>query len=74
MTGGKANFVKLDADTFKGFFPSPLGVEMLENHLFIEEPGYYAGKSLDESRDLLRKVGLKPTTWKEFLARNKAAF
>ncbi|EHK42422.1 hypothetical protein TRIATDRAFT_149983 [Trichoderma atroviride IMI 206040] len=74
VTGGKANFLKLDADTFQSFFPAPLGVEMLENHLFIEEPGYYAGKSLDESLDLLRKVGLKPTTWKEFLAKNKAAF
>jgi hypothetical protein len=66
--------VKLDADTFKSFFPSPLGVEMLENHLFIEEPGYYEGKSLSESLDLLRKVGLKPTTWKEFLVKNKSAF
>lgn len=47
---------------------------MLENHLFIEEPGYYAGKSLSESLDLLQKVGLKPTTWKEFLVKNKAAF
>lgn len=51
-----------------------MGVEMLENHLFIEEPGYFAGKSLDESLNLLRKVGLKPTTWKEFLVKNKAAF
>ncbi|PON28865.1 hypothetical protein TGAM01_v201973 [Trichoderma gamsii] len=74
VTGRKANFVKLDADTFTSFFPSPFGVEMLENHLFIEEPGYFAGKSLDESLDLLRKVGLKPATWKQFLAKNKAAF
>ncbi|PTB36159.1 uncharacterized protein TrAFT101_000125 [Trichoderma asperellum] len=74
VTGGKTNFVKLDADTFKSFFPSPMGVEMLENHLFIEEPGYYAGKSLSESLDLLNKVGLKPTTFKEFLVKNKAAF
>lgn len=74
VTGGKTNYVKLDAATFEGFFPSPMGVELLENHLFIEEPGYYAGKSLDESHELLGKVGLKPATWKEFLVKNKGAF
>jgi len=51
-----------------------MATEMLENHLFIENPGYYAGRSLKESLDLLSEVGLKPTTWKEFLERNKAAF
>ncbi len=43
--------------------------EMLENHLFIENPGYYNGASLKESLDLLEE---KPTTWKEFLKKNGA--
>ena len=43
--------------------------EMLENHLFIENPGYYNGASLKESLDLLEE---KPTTWKEFLKKSGA--
>lgn len=48
--------------------------EMLENHLFIESPGYYAGRSLKESHDLLEEDGFKPTSWKAFLEANKASF
>lgn len=73
MTQSKTRFVQLDAETYKSFLPAPMAQEMLENHLFIEEPGYYAGKSLQESLDLLAKVDLKPTSWKDFLAKNKAA-
>ncbi|EQL03192.1 NAD(P)-binding domain protein [Ophiocordyceps sinensis CO18] len=74
VTGKRARFQQVDADTYKSFFPGHLGQEMLENHLFIDEPGYYAGKGLEESRDLLAGVGLAPTTWKEFLGKNKGAF
>ncbi|ETS85020.1 hypothetical protein PFICI_03045 [Pestalotiopsis fici W106-1] len=73
VTQSKTRFVQLDAETYKSFLPAPMAQEMLENHLFIEEPGYYAGKSLQESLDLLAKVNLKPTTWKDFLIKNKAA-
>ncbi|KAI5919192.1 hypothetical protein F4810DRAFT_688749 [Camillea tinctor] len=73
-TGLKGRFVSIDAETYKSFLPGPMAEEMLENHLFIEEPGYYAGRSLQESLDLLAEVDLKPTTWKDFLAKNKAAF
>ncbi|KAF4926202.1 NmrA-like family domain-containing protein 1 [Colletotrichum viniferum] len=74
VTGKTARFVQIDAETYKGFFPAPMADEMLENHLFIGEPGYYAGKDLKESLDLVSGVGLKPTSWKEFLEANKAAF
>ncbi|KAL0931216.1 NmrA family transcriptional regulator [Colletotrichum truncatum] len=74
VTGKAARFVPIDAETYKSFLPGPLADEMLENHLFIEEPGYFAGKDLKESLDLLAGVGLKPTSWKEFLEANKAAF
>lgn len=74
VTGKAARFVPIDAETYKGFFPGPMADEMLENHLFIDEPGYYAGADLKESLDLLAGVGLKPTSWKDFLVANKAAF
>ncbi|CEI41791.1 hypothetical protein FVEN_g3772 [Fusarium venenatum] len=74
VTGKKARFVPIDAATYKSFLPGPLADEMLENHLFIEEPGYYNGRDLKESLDLLGSVGLKPTSWKEFVTANKAAF
>lgn len=74
VTGKAARFVQIDADAYKSFFPGPLADEMLENHLFIEEPGYYAGADLKESLTLLASVGLKPTGWKQFLEANEAAF
>lgn len=74
VTGKKATFISVDANTYKSFLPEPMADEMLENHLFIEEPGYYAGQDIHESLDLLSGVGLEPTTWKEFLERNKDFF
>ncbi|KAK2770267.1 NmrA family transcriptional regulator [Colletotrichum kahawae] len=74
VTGKTARFVQVDAEAYRGFFPAPMADEMLENHLFIGEPGYYAGKDLKESLDLVGGVGLKPTSGKEFLEANKAAF
>ncbi|OJJ03390.1 hypothetical protein ASPVEDRAFT_29909 [Aspergillus versicolor CBS 583.65] len=74
VTGQKTRFVRVDNETYKSFMPGYLGLEMLENHLFVEDPGYFNGKSLKESQDLLADAGFKPTTWKDFLQQNKAAF
>ncbi|KAL4926829.1 NmrA/HSCARG family protein [Aspergillus undulatus] len=74
VTGHKTRFVQVDNETYKGFMPGYLGLEMLENHLFVEDPGYYNGRSLKESQDLLKDAGFKPTTWKDFLEKNKGAF
>ncbi|KAI8684879.1 NmrA domain-containing protein [Fusarium keratoplasticum] len=74
VVGKQARFVPIDAATYKSFLPEPLADEMLENHLFIEEPGYYNGRDLKESLDLLSSVGLQPTTWKGFLEAHKAEF
>ncbi|KAL4785923.1 hypothetical protein BJX76DRAFT_323048 [Aspergillus varians] len=74
VTGHKTQYIQVDSETYKGFMPGYLGLEMLENHLFIEEPGYYNGRSLKESQDLLAGAGFKPTTWKEYLQQNKASF
>jgi hypothetical protein len=66
VTGKKAHFVQVTADQYKSFLPAPVAQEMLENHLFVEEPGYFNGMSLAES---LNNLEVKPTTWKEFVAK-----
>jgi hypothetical protein len=74
VTGRRANFVQVDAETYKSFLPPSMAQEMLENHLFIEEPGYYKGQSLEASKRLLAEVGLRSTSWKDFIEKNKNAF
>ncbi|KAM0270261.1 hypothetical protein ACHAQH_009482 [Verticillium albo-atrum] len=74
VTGKKATFVPVDSETYKSFLPPTIAQELLGNHLFIEEPGYYRGQSLDGSRELLAEAGLKATTWREYLEKNKASF
>ncbi len=69
VTGKKANFVQLSAEQYKSFLPPAMADEYLENHLFIENPGYFNGASLKESLDLLTE---KPTTWKEFVKKTAA--
>ncbi|KFY98338.1 hypothetical protein V500_01735 [Pseudogymnoascus sp. VKM F-4518 (FW-2643)] len=63
VTGKKINYIQVTPDQFKGFLPPSVAEEFLENHLFIENPGYYNGASLKESLDALED---KPTTWKEY--------
>ncbi|CAG8019533.1 unnamed protein product [Penicillium olsonii] len=72
VTGRKTQFMQIDPETYKSFIPGPMGEEMLENHLFIEKPGYYNGRSLKESQDLLKKAGFQATSWKTFLEENKS--
>lgn len=74
VTGQKSQFVQVDPETYKSFMPGPMGQEMLENHLFIGSPGYFNGRSLNESKALVAKAGYKLTSWKEFLQQNKASF
>ncbi|GKZ22860.1 hypothetical protein AbraIFM66951_004984 [Aspergillus brasiliensis] len=74
VTGQKSQFVQVDAETYKSFMPGPMGQEMLENHLFIGNPGYFNGRSLTESKDLVAKAGYTLSSWKDFLQQNKAAF
>jgi len=68
VTGHKARFVKVSAEQYKSALPEFMADEMLENHLFIEDPGYFAGADLGESLALLEE---KPTTWREFVERNR---
>jgi hypothetical protein len=69
VTGKKTQFVQVSSEAYKSFLPEFMAQEMLENHLFIEEPGYYGGASLDGSQKIL-KEGL--TTWKEYVQKSGA--
>lgn len=68
VTGQKAEVVRVPEDTFKSFIPAPAAEEMLQNMQLLEDPGYYGGESLEPSLALLDE---KPTTWKEFVAKNR---
>ncbi|KAF7595951.1 hypothetical protein BBP40_004097 [Aspergillus hancockii] len=67
VTGKKARYVQISADQYKAAFPALVAVEFLENHLFIEEPGYYNGADLESSLEVLEQ---NPTTWKEFIKKS----
>ncbi|KAJ5758382.1 hypothetical protein N7520_005538 [Penicillium odoratum] len=71
VTGQKTRYVQVDSDTYKSFMPPALADELLENHLFIEEPGYYNGRSLDSTKALLSSVGPKTETWKQYVEKYK---
>lgn len=74
VTGNKTRFFQVDTDTYKSFIPGPMGQEMLENHLFVESPGYFNGKSLKESHALLEKSGYRVTSWEDFLNQSRESF
>ncbi|KAK3903310.1 NmrA-like family domain-containing protein 1 [Staphylotrichum tortipilum] len=69
VTGKKTAYVQLTPEQYKAALPAATADEMLENHLFIEKPGYFNGEILKESLDLLDE---KPTTWKEFITKSRA--
>lgn len=71
VTGKKASFVKVTPEQYRASLPEAIAEEYLENQLFVEDPGYFLGKSLDDSLVLLDS---KPTTWAEFVQKNAAAW
>jgi uncharacterized protein YbjT (DUF2867 family) len=74
VTGRKGQYVQLDHAVYKSFLPPPIAQEILENEMLCEEPGFFAGGSLVDGRELLAGVGLKVTSWKEFLEGRKGLF
>lgn len=70
VTGKKTHFMQIDSKMYMGFLPDFMAEEMLENHLFIEDPGYYAGEGLEKSHEILED---KLVSWKEY-AGNSASF
>ncbi|KAH7092624.1 putative NmrA family transcriptional regulator [Paraphoma chrysanthemicola] len=67
VTGKKTGFVRLDEGTYKSFLPEFMAQEMLENHLFIENPGYYGGEDLEKSHAILDE---KLVSLEEFLEKS----
>jgi hypothetical protein len=67
VTGKTAVFLQISPEQYKASLPAAVATEYLENQLFVEEPGYYLGESLEPTLKLLDS---KPTTWEEFVKRN----
>jgi|TARA_R110002003_G_scaffold351_12_gene18980 hypothetical protein len=67
VAGKKTAFVQLDENTYKSYLPEFMAQEMLENHLFIESPGYYNGEGLEKSHAILDE---KLVPLKEFLEKS----
>lgn len=68
-TGKKTRFAQITADQYKSFLPEFMAEEMLENHLFIEKPGYYNGAELKESHDV---ADGELVSWEEFIKKSGA--
>lgn len=70
-TDGKKKivFAQITPEQYKSYLPPVMAEEMLENHLFIESPGYYDGRSLEETLSALEQ---KPTSWKEYARKHFA--
>ena len=60
-TGKKTQFYQVDDNKYKSFLPEFMAEEMLQNHQFIENPGYYNGEKLEKSHAILEEklVGVK---------------
>lgn len=71
VTGKKGQYAQIPHDVHQSFLPPPIAQEILENELLCEEPGFFAGGSLVEGHELLKEVGLAPTTWKKFIGSRK---
>jgi hypothetical protein len=69
VTGKKTQFAQVDEATYKSFLPEFMAQEMLENHLFIEKPGYYGGEGLEKSHEMLEE---KLVGWKEYVQQSAA--
>lgn len=71
VTGKNAALIQVTPDQYKAALPASIAEELLENHLFIENPGYFLGELLDETLKLLDS---KPTDWAEFVKKNISAW
>lgn len=68
-TGKKTKFAQITAEQYKGSLPAFIAEEMLENHQFIEEPGYYNDADLEESHAILQD---KLVSWEDFVKKSGA--
>jgi hypothetical protein len=68
-TGKKTHYAQITTEQYKGFLPEFIAEEMLENHQFIDVPGYYNGADLKESHDVIED---KLVSWEEFIKKSGA--
>jgi hypothetical protein len=71
VLGKKAVFVRVSPENYKASLPQAVAAEYLDNQLFVEDPGYFLGASLEPT---LKLLDAKPTTWVEFLKANASAW
>jgi hypothetical protein len=71
VTGKNAVFIQVSPEQYKASLPESFALEFLENQLFVEDPGYYLGESLEPS---LKLLDANPTTWATFVKENSAAW
>ncbi|KAK1765278.1 hypothetical protein QBC33DRAFT_455696 [Phialemonium atrogriseum] len=71
VTGKKAAFIQVTPEQYRASLPEAIALEYLENQVFVEDPGYYLGASLEPS---LKLLDAKPTTWAQFVEKNAAAW
>lgn len=68
VTGKETRFLQISSDVYKSFLPEFMAQEMLENNLFVEQPGYYNGADLVENHKTADLKG-DLTTWEAFLTK-----
>jgi hypothetical protein len=68
VTGKKTQFMQIEGDVYKSFLPEFMAQEMLENHLLIENPGYYGGEGLEKSQGIVEE-GL--VSWREYVEKGE---
>lgn len=68
-TGKKTHYMQVTPEMYKGFLPDFIAEEMLQNHQFIDEPGYYNGAELKASHDVVED---KLVSWEEFIKKSGA--
>ncbi|KAL5113182.1 hypothetical protein ACEQ8H_008952 [Pleosporales sp. CAS-2024a] len=64
VTGKKTQYYHIDEATYKSYLPESVAQEFLENHLFMQDPGYYGGEGLDKSHETLQD---KLVSYKEYI-------
>lgn len=67
IVGKEAVFIQVTSEQYTASLPPVVATEFLENHLFIEEPGYYLGEPLEPTLEL---VDSEPSSWGEFVQKN----
>ena len=67
VVGKSASFIQVSSEQYLASLPPVVAKEFLENHLFIEEPGYYLGEPLEPTLEL---VDSEPSSWEEFVEKH----